>query len=175
MQFTIKKLLLNLLITSLTLSTSTSVLGLKSDGNQSLIISSIKQSVDIKNGVSTFTDNVMIKQGTLEIRADKVIVDHAGNNENSSYIIKAFGDPVIFYQMQDNGNPIRGRAGTVYYDIAIRLITLTDRPKLEQIDNSVSGDRITYLVKQNKIQVFSDKGKRVITVLMPSRLQDKNR
>jgi lipopolysaccharide export system protein LptA len=38
----------------------------------------------------------------------------------------------------------------------------------------VKGDRITYLVQQQQMQAFSDKGKRVTTVLVPSQLQDKN-
>ncbi|MVZ10317.1 lipopolysaccharide ABC transporter substrate-binding protein LptA, partial [Enterobacteriaceae bacterium 8376wG6] len=45
---------------------------------------------------------------------------------------------------------------------------------LEQLDSNVKGDRITYLVQQQQMQAFSDKGKRVTTVLVPSQLQDKN-
>src|SRR5699024_2296622 len=42
------------------------------------------------------------------------------------------------------------------------------------VDSNSKGDKITYLVKEQKMQAFSDKGKRVTTVLVPSQLQDKN-
>jgi lipopolysaccharide export system protein LptA len=45
---------------------------------------------------------------------------------------------------------------------------------LQQVDSNIKGDKITYLVKEQKMQAFSDKGKRVTTVLVPSQLQDKN-
>ncbi|MDR8320180.1 lipopolysaccharide ABC transporter substrate-binding protein LptA, partial [Acinetobacter baumannii] len=45
---------------------------------------------------------------------------------------------------------------------------------LEQLDSNIKGDKITYLVKEQKMQAFSDKGRRVTTVLVPSELQDKS-
>ncbi|MNT67542.1 Lipopolysaccharide export system protein LptA precursor [compost metagenome] len=60
------------------------------------------------------------------------------------------------------------------YDVASQLVTLTGNAYLEQLDSNVKGDRITYLVQQQQMQAFSDKGKRVTTVLVPSQLQDKN-
>ena len=88
--------------------------------------------------------------------------------------IEAFGNPVTFYQMQDSGKPVKGHAQKVRYDVASQLVTLTGNAYLEQLDSNVKGDRITYLVQQQQMQAFSDKGKRVTTVLVPSQLQDKN-
>jgi lipopolysaccharide export system protein LptA len=56
-----------------------------------------------------------------------------------------------------------------------RKIRRPDRQRyLEQLDSNITGDKITYLVKEQKMQAFSDKGKRVTTVLVPSQLQDKS-
>ncbi|KAH8256823.1 hypothetical protein KR044_005853 [Drosophila immigrans] len=127
----------------------------------------------MQSNVSTFTDNVVIKQGTIDIRADKVVVTRPGGDQNKTYI-EAFGNPVTFYQMQDSGKPVKGHAQKVRYDVATQLVTLTGNAYLEQLDSNVKGDRITYLVQQQQMQAFSDKGKRVTTVLVPSQLQDKN-
>ncbi len=54
------------------------------------------------------------------------------------------------------------------------LSFLTGNAYLQQVDSNIKGDKITYLVKEQKMQAFSDKGKRVTTVLVPSQLQDKN-
>lgn len=174
MKFRIKKSLRNLLITSVILVTSASSLAIKSDANQPVAINSLKQSLDMQKNVSTFTDNVVIKQGTINIHANKVVVTYPGGDQNKTYI-EAFGDPVIFHQMQDSGKPVTGHAQKVRYDVAMQLVTLTGNAYLEQLDSNVKSDRITYLVQQHQMQAFSDKGKHVTTVLVPAQLQDKNR
>jgi len=155
------------------LATIAPVLALKSDANQLVAIDSLKQSLDMQKNVTTFTDNVVIKQGTIDICADKVVVTHPDGDQNKTYI-EAFGDPVTFYQMQDSGKPVKGNAQKVRYDVATQLVTLTGNAYLEQLDSNVKGDRITYLIQEQQMQAFSDKGKRVTMVVVPSKLQDKN-
>lgn len=167
------KQLCNLLIVSFVLLAGTPALALKSDSDQPVNINSLKQSLDMQSNVSTFTDEVVITQGTIEIKADKVVVTRPGGDQNKTYI-EAFGNPVTFYQMQDNGKPVKGRAQKVRYDVVSQLVTLTGNAYLEQLDSNVRGDRITYLVQQQQMQAFSDKGKHVTTILVPSQLQNKN-
>ena len=78
-----------------------------------------------------------------------------------------------FYQMQDNGKPVKGRALQMRYELENDFVVLTGNAYLEQIDSNIQGDKITYLVKEQKMQAFSNKGGRVTTVLVPSQLQDK--
>ena len=174
MKFKTNKPSRNLLIGSLILAASAPAWALKSDSNQPVSIDSLKQSLDMQSNVSTFTDNVVIKQGTIEIKADKVVVTRPGGDQNKTYI-EAFGNPVTFYQMQDNGKPVKGHASHMHYELAKDLVILTGNAYLEQLDSNIKGDKITYLVKEQKMQAFSDKGKRVTTVLVPSQLQDKNK
>lgn len=173
MKFQAKIQLRNLLIASLVLTASSSALALKSDADQPININSLKQSLDMQTNVSTFTDEVVIRQGTIEIKADKVVVTRPGGDQDKTFI-EAFGNPVTFQQMQDDGKLVKGHAQKVRYDVATQLVTLTGNAFLEQLDSNVQGDRITYLVQQQQMQAFSDKGRRVTTVLVPSQLQDKN-
>ena len=62
----------------------------------------------------------------------------------------------------------------MHYELAKDFVVLTGNAYLQQVDSNIKGDKITYLVKEQKMQAFSDKGKRVTTVLVPSQLQDKN-
>ncbi|MEG2829982.1 MAG: LptA/OstA family protein, partial [Edwardsiella sp. (in: enterobacteria)] len=78
-----------------------------------------------------------------------------------------------FYQMQDNGKPFEGHSQQLRYELAKDYVILTGKAFLKQLDSNIEGDRITYLVKQQQMEAFSDKGKRVTTVLLPSQLQDK--
>ncbi|NJD85119.1 lipopolysaccharide ABC transporter substrate-binding protein LptA, partial [Candidatus Erwinia dacicola] len=64
-------------------------------------------------------------------------------------------------------------AQKMHYELAKDLVELTGNAYLEQLDSNVKGDKITYLVKEQKMQAFGSTGKRVTTVLVPSQLQDK--
>ena len=76
--------------------------------------------------------------------------------------------------MQDNGKPVKGRASKMHYELQNDFVVLTGNAHLEQVDSNIQGDKITYLVKEQKMQAFSNKGGRVTTVLVPSQLQDKS-
>lgn len=76
--------------------------------------------------------------------------------------------------MQDSGKPVKGHGQKLRYELATDFVDLTGNAYLEQLDSNVQGDRITYKVKEQKMEAFSNKGKRVTTVLVPSQLQKKN-
>ncbi|AWK14939.1 lipopolysaccharide ABC transporter substrate-binding protein LptA [Candidatus Fukatsuia symbiotica] len=147
-------------------------LALTNDNEQPINITSDKQSLDIPNNVSTFTDNVIITQGSIEIKADKVVVTHPSGDQNKT-VVEGFADPVTFYQMQDNGKAVSGHGQKLRYELANQLLVLTGNAYLKQLDSDIKADRITYLVDKQQMEAFSDKGKRVTTVLLPAQLQDK--
>ncbi|WP_413729362.1 lipopolysaccharide ABC transporter substrate-binding protein LptA [Sodalis sp. RH22] len=152
---------------------SANALALTGDTDQPINIDSEQQAVDMQTNVVTLTGTVVVKQGSIDIRADKVVITRP-NGEQGKEVVEGYGNPVTFYQMQDNGKPVKGHAQKVRYELANDFVVLTGDAYLEQLDSNVKGDRITYLVKQQQMEAFSDKGKRVTTVLVPSQLQDKN-
>ncbi|MDO1752499.1 LptA/OstA family protein, partial [Escherichia coli] len=72
---------------------------LKTDMQQPMTINSVKQSLDLEKNVTTFTDDVVIKQVSIDIRANKVVVMCPSSNSDK-ITIEAFGNPVTFYQLQ---------------------------------------------------------------------------
>ncbi|EHD23457.1 MULTISPECIES: lipopolysaccharide ABC transporter substrate-binding protein LptA [Brenneria] len=143
------------------------------DSEQPIHIDSAQQSLDMQGNTVTFTGNVVVRQGTIEVKADKVVVIRP-QGEQGREVVEGYGNPVTFYQMQDNGKPVKGHAQKIRYELDRDFLTLTGNAYLEQLDSNVKGDRITYLVKQQQMEAFSDKGKRVTTVLVPSQLQQKD-
>ncbi|WP_413736856.1 lipopolysaccharide ABC transporter substrate-binding protein LptA [Sodalis sp. RH21] len=152
---------------------SANALALTDDTNQPINIDSAQQAVDMQTNTVTLTGTVIVKQGSIDIRADKVVITRP-NGEQGKEVVEGYGNPVTFYQLQDNGKPVKGHAQKVRYELANDFVVLTGDAYLEQLDSNVKGDRITYLVKKQQMEAFSDKGKRVTTVLVPSQLQDKN-
>lgn len=66
--------ILNTLIATAILAVSVPALALKEDTQQPVTVTSLKQALDLEKNITTFTDNVVVKQGTIDVRADKVVV-----------------------------------------------------------------------------------------------------
>lgn len=162
---------LSLLIVGSLFMISKPLLAVQGDTEQPIHINSMQQSLDMPSEVATFTGSVVVTQGTIDIKADKVVVTRPQDGKGQE-IIEAYGNPVTFYQMQDNGKPVQGRGQKLRYEVVNEYVVLTGDAYIEQLDSNVQGDKITYLVKQQKMEAFSDDGKRVNTVLLPAQLQN---
>ncbi|MBV4367055.1 lipopolysaccharide ABC transporter substrate-binding protein LptA [Erwinia sp. BNK-24-b] len=164
---------LKFLTLGLLLAASLPAFALTGDSDKPVNVDSENQALDMQGNVATFTGNVIVTQGSIKITADKVVVTRPNGDSNKT-IVDAWGNPATFYQMQDNGKPVKGHAQKMHYELAKDFVELTGNAYLEQLDSNVKGDRITYLVKEQKMQAYgSNTGKRVTTVLVPSQLQDK--
>lgn len=167
-----KKIFINVALTSSIFILSLPAIALKSDSQQPIQIDSVKQSLDLEKNITTFTENVVIKQGSIDVRADKVVVTRP-NGDAKKMVVEAYGTPANFYQLQDDGKPIKGHSDKIRYEIEKKLVILTGNAYLEQLDSNIKGDKITYLVPTQQMEAFSDKRKRVTTILLPSQLQKK--
>lgn len=145
------------------------VQSLTRDNNQLIHITSDKQKVDIAANILIFTGKVVIKCGSIEIHADRVVVTRPKDKEGHE-VFEGYGHPVTFHQLQDDGHLVRGQSLKVRYEAFNNLVILTGNAYIERLDNSIKGDCITYFMKKKQIEAFSDKGKHVTTVLIPSQL-----
>lgn len=173
MKFKMNNKSLKLLTAGLLLASSVPAFALTGDSNKPVNVDSENQALDMQGNVATFTGNVLVTQGSIKITADKVVVTRSGGDSKKT-IVDAYGNLATFYQMQDNGKPVQGHAEKMRYELANDRVELTGNAYLEQLDSNVKGDRITYLVKEQKMQAYGNTGKRVTTVLVPSQLQDKD-
>ncbi|WP_395480253.1 lipopolysaccharide transport periplasmic protein LptA [Candidatus Curculioniphilus buchneri] len=140
------------------------------DNRQYIYISATQQSVDLTTKTMTLIGTVVVKYGSIDIRANKAI---AYFNEKDSYkVVEGYGDPVKFFQFQENGKLLQGHASKVRYEFLNDLLMLTGKACIEQLDSKVKGDRIIYHVKKNKIEVLSDTNKQVTAILAPVQFQD---
>ncbi|KMZ26461.1 ABC transporter substrate-binding protein [Haemophilus influenzae] len=150
---------------------SSSAFALKDDVNQPINIVSDNQSLDMEKSVVTFTDNVVITQGSIIIKANKVVITRPAEKSGKKETVEAFGTPVTFHQQLDNGTPIDGKANKVHYDLGSEFLTLTNNAELKQLDSKINGSVITYDVKKQQLKANGTGKSRVTTVLIPSQLQ----
>lgn len=144
---------------------------LKSDTSQPINVHSAQQDVDIQKNIVIFTGNVVVTQGSIKINADKVVITRPDGNQGKE-VIEGYGNPATFYQMQDNGKPIRGNSLKMRYQVAEQQLILTGNAYVEQQNSHINANQITYLVQQQKMQATSEKGKPVTTTLVPGELQN---
>ncbi|MGP1956685.1 MAG: lipopolysaccharide ABC transporter substrate-binding protein LptA [Arsenophonus sp. NC-PE1-MAG3] len=169
-----KKIFINITLTSLIFILSFPTAALKNnDSHQPIQIDSVKQSLDLEKNITTFTENVIIKQGSIDVRADKVIVTRP-NSDSKNIIVEAYGKPVTFYQLQDDGKQLKGYSDKIRYEIKKELVILTGNAYLEQLDCNIASEKITYSFPTKQMEAFSDKGKRVTSILLPFQLKEKN-
>ena len=154
---------------------SFSALALKEDTNQPINIVSDNQSLDMNNRVVTFTDNVVITQGSIIVKASKVVITRPEENSKQKDKVEAFGNPVTFHQVMDDGKPVDGKANKVVYDLGTEFLTLTGDAELKQLDSKINGERITYDVKKQQLKANGNGKSRVQTVLIPTQLQQKGK
>nr|WP_193352875.1 lipopolysaccharide transport periplasmic protein LptA [Candidatus Moranella endobia] len=144
---------------------SASALALTSNDNQLIKIAAMQQAVDMATNTVTLTGKVVVKRGALDIRADKVVITRP---DNMNVVIEGYGSPVTFYQWHNDGQQVSGYAQNVRYETAHDRVIFTGNAYLEQLESNVKFDRMIYLVKRQQLETFSDKGKQVTTVIVPS-------
>jgi len=98
--------------------------------------------VDDSKQISTYTGNVILTQGTLEIRADKLIVreDQGGFQHSTS-----LGNPTTFKQKMEGKNEyMQGSAQRIEYDGRMDKVQLFTKAWVKRGNDIVHGDYIMY-------------------------------
>lgn len=160
-----KKLKSSLLLLILSSLASSSALAKKIDLNQELSIDASRQSADLKNKIFSYIDNVVIKQGSLIIKADLVQVITATDTGYKTYIAK--GKPATFEQILDDGKPINLQANEIKYEPSLNTVIISGNALLKQDGSEVSGSKITYNAETEYVNAESNKDDTVKTVIQP--------
>ncbi|MBL4829686.1 MAG: lipopolysaccharide transport periplasmic protein LptA [Aliivibrio sp.] len=152
--------------------TSLSSWALSTDTDQPIYIDSDTQNFDMKSNRVTFTGDVTLKQGSINIWADKLIVIRPNGSEGRE-ILEAYGKPARFSQLTDDGKTLKGHALKLRYEIEKDFLLMTREAQISQDDSTIQGDVITYHIGTQKLVANSSETKRVTTVLQPSQLNKK--
>ena len=110
--------------------------------------------VDFEKRVGTLKGNVVITQGTITIRADRI--DFKQNPDNSMSAT-AYGNPITFRQKKDDSDEYyEGYAQRAVYDGQKDLLELFDRALLKQGTDEIRSNYITY---NSKTELFKAEGR----------------
>lgn len=160
------------------LMTSWVVNALPDDRSKPIEIQANSAERDAKTGVTTYTGNVDIQQGSIHISAATVVLD-SKNNELTQ--INASGNPATYsQQLTGPDDVVDARANKIHFDVAKDLITLMGNSSLQQKSGNISGEHIEYDLKTERVRAQAavagspDNNKRITVIIPPSKNTSQN-
>lgn len=140
---------------------------LPSDANQPIKLLADKATYSERTGVTSYSGNVIITQGTLKLTAANITVNLSPNRSINSAV--ATGSPATMQQVvtQEKGLA-KGQANKIDYNAMTGIITLTGNAKLTQNGASFAGNVIRYSLKAGDVEATAGGSQRVELVFPPS-------
>jgi lipopolysaccharide export system protein LptA len=147
----------------------------KADRDKPINLESNTATVDDVKKVSIYEGNVILTQGTMEIRADKLVVKE---DEEGFQYGTAYGNPASFRQKREGYDEyIEGYALRIEYDGKKDLVQLFNQARMKRDKDEARGNYISYDGKTEFFQVIGGKETatpssprgRVRTVLQPKK------
>lgn len=124
----------------------------KSDREKPVNLEADNVTLDDISKISVFQGNVLLIQGTLMLRADRV---EAKQNDDGLQNVTARGNPVSFRQKRDGVNEyIEGFASQMEYDSAQSILKLIGDARLRKGVDEIRGAVITYDAKTEFYKVI---------------------
>ena len=126
----------------------------KADREKPINYSADNGDVNYLTKVGSLAGNVIITQGTLTIRADRMVFRQ---NPDNSMMVTAFGNPVSFRQKRDGFDEYyEGFAQRVEYDGAKEFVELFDRALLRRGQDEIRSNYISY---SSATEIFKAEGR----------------
>jgi lipopolysaccharide export system protein LptA len=114
----------------------------KADRDKPINFSGDTGDADLQARGGTLAGNVIITQGTLSIRADRIVFKQNADNSLSA---TAYGNPVSFRQKRDGVDEYyEGYAQRIEYDGAKELVELFDRALLKRGQDEIRSNYVSY-------------------------------
>ncbi len=121
---------------------------------EKVLISADHMQLDLESGYSVYTGNVKISQGELVLTGDKVTLQQ---HDNEIERITVIGKPARYNHVTEKGDSIKAQSEHMVYIASQNKLILTINAKLQQPDNLVSSQKITYDTL-NRIVIAGDNG-----------------
>lgn len=146
---------------------------LSSDRDQPIHIESDTATLQEKQGVSIYTGNVHLRQGTLNMRGDRMTVTLKNSRIDSIVLV---GNPATYVQKQDNRDTDRHAeaARIEYYSDNERLVLIDGARIWEPGAEDFRSERIVINLETDTVDAGAGKQDRVRITLPPGKKKGGN-
>ena len=139
------------------LSLGVQAAALPDDREQPIRVQAKKLQADRGKNLSVYSGNVVITQGTLQIRADRVEVH--GNAAGEISRVVATGKPAHFQQqVQQSQNPVKARAQRIEFTVSSDELHLTGNAHVNRDGNTLTAEKIDYDLNSEQMQAQGQSG-----------------
>lgn len=127
----------------------------RGDSEQPVNVDADRVLIDNAKQISTFEGRVMLSQGTMVMRADKlVVVQDAQGMKHST----AYGHPASFRQKREGLDEyVEGFAERIEYDMDSDVVDFFVQARVKRSQDDLRGDHITYNAKSETFQAAGSK------------------
>lgn len=123
----------------------------RADRDKAVNLEADKATVDDSTKTATFTGNVVLTQGTLSIRADRMVVKQDADGFQSG---SAWGNPVSLKQKREGVDEyVEGWGQRLEYDGKADRVQLFENARLRRGQDEVRGNYISYDSRTEFFQV----------------------
>lgn len=151
-------------------SVATVANALPSDANEPIRLLADKATYSEKTGVTSYSGNVTITQGSLKMAADNLTVNLSKSRAIDSAV--ATGKPATIQQIVTKEKGLaKGQANRIDYDVKTGIVTLTGNARLTQNGGSFSGNVIRYSLKAGDVEATAGGNQRVELIFPPQNSQ----
>ena len=146
---------------------SISCLALQEDTQQPIRIVADSAVRDEKQGLTTYTGNVKMNQGSMSISAQSITIHSEGEGVNT---IIAQGNPAFFRQKQKGEqSPVTASGKIIEYYKTTELIHIRQQASIEQNNSTVKSEEIQYYINDRIVKANSGKQSGRVEVVIPPR------
>lgn len=160
------------LLVAIMLMASLNAQGLPEDSNQPIKIESDSAESNQTTGLTEYSGNVVIRQGSMAINADKVTIYYAEGKVNR---ILSIGRPASFkHQPQADESAVVADGEIIDYVLTEDTVNLQKSASLERNGSLVTGDMIFYDIKNGTWKASGNNrgSKKRIQLVIPASNQE---
>ena len=136
------------------------------DRNQPMQLDADGQDCNVAdaNSKCVFTGNVVIVQGTLEVRASRAEV--VRRNGDIDQVVLT-GSQATMKQQMDDGTDLDAKSSNVDYDLKNEVVVFTGNVAITQPRGTLNGQRVVYNMKSGQVQSGGEGNGRVKMTIQP--------
>jgi len=134
-------------------------MALDSDSKQPINLEADSADLDDLKGISIYSGNVILTQGSMVIKSTKLTIYHNKNRELEKAVAKGSDTILATFKQRPQGKSkdFKARAITMIYYLQKNKIHLLKKAFVDQDGDTFSGDKIIYDTKKETVTASSKK------------------
>jgi lipopolysaccharide export system protein LptA len=141
---------------------------LDGDAEQPIKVEADMLEVDDQNQISTYSGEVSLIQGSLNIQSDKLIIRF--DDQGDITLMEMYGEPALFTQKDKEGKAMRGQAKKIDFEESKSTLLLRGDAEFQHDGDLIKSQQIKINTELNSIDAGGkEKGDRVQMLIQPKK------